>query len=90
LTSFQRRILCADISPVGNDNTNHHYHYGSGGHCDMHVFDLVGTAFLYDLVWHIMAVLLLIGTQLESPSVISVLMDLDECSGSGNTNGKDR
>jgi tRNA pseudouridine38/39 synthase len=38
-----------------------------------------------------MAVVLLIGAWLESPSVISALMnvDPDECSGSGNTNGKD-
>jgi len=90
LTSFRRRILRADISPVGDDDNNRHHHHGSGGRCDMHVLDLVGTAFLYNQVRHIMAVLLLIGARLESPSVISALMnvDPDECSGNGDTNGE--
>jgi tRNA pseudouridine38/39 synthase len=47
---------------------------GSG---DMHVSDLIGTVFLYNQVWHIMAVLLLIGMQFELPSVISALLNVD-------------
>jgi tRNA pseudouridine synthase len=47
---------------------------GSG---DMHVSDLIGTAFLYNQVRHIMAVLLLIGVRFESPSVISALLNVD-------------
>lgn len=43
----------------------------------MHVLDLVGTAFLYNQVRHIMAVLLLVGARLESPSVISALLNAD-------------
>ena len=62
LTSFRRRILRADVSPLDDD---------------MHVFDLVGTAFLYNQVRHIMAVLLLIGARLESPGVISALLNAD-------------
>jgi tRNA pseudouridine38/39 synthase len=65
LTSFRRRILRADVSPLSHD--------GNG----MHVFDLVGTAFLYNQVRHIMAVLLLIGARLESPSVVSALLNAD-------------
>jgi len=67
LTSFRRRILRADISTLdgGDDDVN------------MHVFDLVGTAFLYNQVRHIMAVLLLIGARLESPGVISALLNAD-------------
>jgi tRNA pseudouridine38/39 synthase len=83
LTSFRRRILRADISPIDNGDS---YHHGAGGRCDMHVLDLIGTAFLYNQVRHIMAVLLLIGARLELPSVISALMnvDPDESSGSGD------
>jgi tRNA pseudouridine38/39 synthase len=63
LTSFQWCILCVDISPPGSG--------------DMHVFDLVGTVFLYNQVWHIMAVLLLTGAQFELPSVIFILLNVD-------------
>ena len=49
----------------------------------MHVLDLVGTAFLYNQVRHIMAVLLLVGARLESPSVISALMNVDPGSNEG-------
>jgi tRNA pseudouridine38/39 synthase len=78
LTSFRRRILRADISPIDND-------HGAGG--DMHVLDLVGTAFLYNQVRHIMAVLLLVGARLESPSVISALLNVDPDERSGNGEG---
>ena len=88
LTSFRRRILRADISPL-DANDSHHHHGAGSGSGDMHVLDLVGTAFLYNQVRHIMAVLLLIGARLESPSVISALMnvDPDECSGDFNGGG---
>ena len=68
LTSFRRRILRADIAPVGN---------GASNDMCMHVLDLVGSAFLYNQVRHIMAVLLLIGARLEEPSVVSALMNVD-------------
>jgi tRNA pseudouridine38/39 synthase len=80
LTSFRRRILRADISPL-DDHSNE-----EGGRRDMHVLDLVGTAFLYNQVRHIMAVFLLIGARLESPSVISALMNVDP---NGNGDGED-
>ena len=76
LTSFRRRILRADISPLDNE--------AAGGRCDMHVLDLVGTAFLYNQVRHIMAVLLLIGARLESPSVISALLNVDPNGNAGS------
>jgi tRNA pseudouridine38/39 synthase len=66
LKSFRRRIVRADISPVV---------VGDGMH--MHVLDLVGSAFLYNQVRHIMAVLLLIGARLEAPSVVSALLNAD-------------
>ena len=79
LTSFRRRILRADISPLDDDHKNNE----AVGRRDMHVLDLVGTAFLYNQVRHIMAVLLLIGARFESPSVISALMNVDP----NNSNG---
>jgi len=69
LTSFRRRILRADISPAVVD--------GGNSDVDMHVLDLVGSAFLYNQVRHIMAVLLLIGARLEAPSVLSALLNAD-------------
>ena len=79
ITSFRRRILRADISPLHDHNNNNEE--AGVGRCshggDMHVLDLVGTAFLYNQVRHIMAVLLLIGTRLESPNVISALLNVD-------------
>ncbi|KAH9980567.1 pseudouridine synthase [Russula compacta] len=85
LTSFRRRILRADISPLDNDD--------DGGRSlsstsrSMHVLDLVGTAFLYNQVRHIMAVLLLIGARLESPSLISALLNAGPDEDSINDSG---
>jgi len=85
LTSFRRRILRADISPLDNDDDDHNNNEAVG-HRNMHVLDLVGTAFLYNQVRHIMAVLLLVGARLESSSVISALMNVDP---NGNGGGED-
>ncbi|KZT39825.1 tRNA pseudouridine synthase [Sistotremastrum suecicum HHB10207 ss-3] len=62
ITNFRRVISRAEISSVSSD---------------MMVFDLIGTAFLYNQVRHIMAVLFLIGGGLESPSVMSSLLNAD-------------
>jgi tRNA pseudouridine38/39 synthase len=70
LTTFRRRILRADISPVVVGGS-------SGGDMNMHVLDLIGSAFLYNQVRHIMAVLLLIGARFEAPSVVSALLNAD-------------
>lgn len=83
LTSFRRRILRADISPLDHNDHNNNNNGAESGRRDMHVLDLVGTAFLYNQVRHIMAVLLLIGARLESPSVISALMNVDPNSKAG-------
>ncbi|EPS98939.1 hypothetical protein FOMPIDRAFT_1024481 [Fomitopsis schrenkii] len=64
LTSFTRRILSATIDPV-EDNPH------------LYVLNLRGTAFLYNQVRHIMAVLFLVGTKLEKPSVVDALMNVD-------------
>ncbi|KDQ23837.1 hypothetical protein PLEOSDRAFT_1048811 [Pleurotus ostreatus PC15] len=61
ITSFKRRIIRADISPVRDG---------------MYVFDLVGTAFLYHQVRHIMAILFLVGTGIECPSVVTALLNV--------------
>ena len=82
IVNFQRGILEAHISPLGSD-----HHSGSGdtanadGHSDslatmqqLYVFDLKGTAFLYHQVRHIMAVLFLVGSGREDPSVVDRLL----------------
>lgn len=64
ITNYNRTILKADISAVPDVK-------------DLYVLDLVGTAFLYHQVRHIMAILFLIGTGLEHPSVVSALLNVD-------------
>ncbi|KAF9546736.1 pseudouridine synthase [Agrocybe pediades] len=72
ITSFQRTILRASVEPIdaaaAEDDT-------SGR---MYVFDLVGSAFLYHQVRHIVAVLFLIGSGLEPVSMITELMNVRE------------
>ncbi|KZP30026.1 pseudouridine synthase [Athelia psychrophila] len=63
IKSFHRSILRAEISPVPDVK-------------DLYVFDLVGSAFLYHQVRHIMAILFLVGTGLEHPSVVSSLLNV--------------
>ncbi|KAI0334139.1 tRNA pseudouridine synthase [Cubamyces sp. BRFM 1775] len=66
ITVFNRRILHASIDPVDPARPT-----------GMHVFNLRGNAFLYNMVRHIMAVLFLVGTGLEKPSVMSALLNPD-------------
>ena len=44
----------------------------------MIVFNLVGTAFLWHQVRHILAILFLIGSKLEDPSIITELLDVEK------------
>ncbi|KAF8183756.1 pseudouridine synthase [Mycena galopus ATCC 62051] len=64
LTTYVRRIMSADISPV------------VGSASGMHVLDLQGSAFLYHQVRHIMAILFLVGSGLEPPSVVTALLNV--------------
>ncbi|KAH9976869.1 pseudouridine synthase [Lactifluus volemus] len=90
LTSFRRRILRADISPIDTPTTTNKDNNNNDDMKDtMHVLDLVGTAFLYNQVRHIMAVLLLIGARLESPNVISALLNTGPPEGGDSANGKE-
>ena len=70
ITNFRRTILQASISPARLE-----------GRADLDgiwVFDLKGTAFLYNQVRHIMATLFLIGTGLEHPSLMTALVNVDK------------
>jgi tRNA pseudouridine38/39 synthase len=69
ITNFHRRILRADINPVSTELVHDN---------SIHVLDLVGTAFLYHQVRHIMAILFLVGAGLEHPSVMSALVNVDQ------------
>lgn len=66
ITDFRRRIMGADITPVSGQE-----------HDAVYVLDLVGSAFLYHQVRHIMAILFLVGTGLEPPSIVPTLMNVD-------------
>ncbi|GJF00479.1 tRNA pseudouridine synthase [Phanerochaete sordida] len=69
LTTFRRRIHRAEINPVDPSNRE--------ASSQMYVLDLVGTAFLYNQVRHIMAILFLIGAGLEQPSLVTALLNAD-------------
>jgi len=70
ITSFRRTILEASISPARLE--------GKAGLDGVWVFDLKGTAFLYNQVRHIVAVLFLIGAGLEDPSLMTALVNVDK------------
>ncbi|OAX38431.1 tRNA pseudouridine synthase [Rhizopogon vinicolor AM-OR11-026] len=67
ITNFRRCVMHAQISPVDSDGD---------GENQVYVFDLMGSAFLYHQVRHIMAVLFLVGTGLEHPSIVSALLNV--------------
>lgn len=67
ITNFHRCVMSAQISPVSSV---------SDGENQLYVFDLIGSAFLYHQVRHIMSVLFLVGTGLEQPSIISALLNV--------------
>lgn len=66
ITDFHRRIMNADIALVSGQ-----------GEDAVYVLDLVGSAFLYHQVRHIMAILFLVGAGLEPPSIVPMLMNVD-------------
>ncbi|KAG6819260.1 hypothetical protein H0H93_013616 [Arthromyces matolae] len=68
ITMFKRRVLTAEIDPLSVNPD------GSGDY----VFNLIGTAFLYHQVRHIMALLFMIGHGHEDPSVIPSLLNVEE------------
>ncbi|KAF8519337.1 pseudouridine synthase [Hysterangium stoloniferum] len=70
IENYTRLVKRAEISQVGPDES-------VTGVGPMYVFDLVGNAFLYNQVRSIMAILLLVGTGLEEPHIVSSLMNAD-------------
>lgn len=87
ITNFKRRILRAEINPApifapSSSTTTSSTSTSTSCAEDsrnsgMHVFDLAGTAFLYNQVRHIVAILFLVGSGLEPPSVVSSLINTD-------------
>lgn len=65
ITVFMRRIMTADIVPLQDEP-------------DMFVLNLIGSAFLYHQVRHIMAILFLVGRQLEPPEIIKQMLNVTE------------
>ena len=66
ITMFKRRIISADIKPVDANDS------------EVYVLDLIGSAFLYHQVRHIMAILFHVGAGLERPSVITSFLNIAE------------
>ncbi|RDB27487.1 tRNA pseudouridine(38/39) synthase [Hypsizygus marmoreus] len=67
ITMFRRNVMRAEINVVSVDGD------GKG----MYVFNLIGSAFLYHQVRHIMAILFMVGSGLEDPSVVTTLMNVE-------------
>ncbi|KAI0744773.1 tRNA pseudouridine synthase [Earliella scabrosa] len=61
---FTRRILSASIDRAD-------------GQGELYCFNLRGNAFLYNMVRHIMAILFLVGSGLEKPSIMTALLNAD-------------
>ncbi|KAI6013075.1 pseudouridine synthase [Pisolithus microcarpus] len=80
ITDFCRRIVSAQVNPVEPSPDSCGVTKQAGHDDQFYVLDLVGNAFLYHQVRHIMAILFLVGTGLEPPSIIPTLM---------NTNGSE-
>ena len=70
INNFRRTILQASISPARLE--------GKADLDGVWVFDLRGTAFLYNQVRHIVAILFLIGSGLEHPSLMTALLNADK------------
>ncbi|XP_078508801.1 tRNA pseudouridine(38/39) synthase isoform X2 [Lissotriton helveticus] len=66
--NFQRTILSAKVVPVA----------GEGGPFQLHKFEVTGQAFLYHQVRCMVAILFLIGQQLEEPSIINELLNVEK------------
>ncbi|OAV90097.1 hypothetical protein PTTG_28444 [Puccinia triticina 1-1 BBBD Race 1] len=83
LDNFRRRIIEAHISPVLPPSIPG---TAPSGQCPqslapetnpLFVLDLVGTAFLYNMVRHIVAILFLVGSGLEDETVVDRLLHAD-------------
>ncbi|KAH7103661.1 pseudouridine synthase [Auriculariales sp. MPI-PUGE-AT-0066] len=70
ITNFRRRIDRADLSPIDPEVQN-----------GLWVFNLIGTAFLWHQVRHIMAVLFMVGTGAEPLSLVRALLNADGSEG---------
>ena len=63
ITVFKRRVISAHLEQLDNG---------------LYVFNLVGSAFLYHQVRNIMAVLFMVGSGLENPSIVTKLMNIED------------
>lgn len=76
--SFRRVVKSAEVNPVQPSSHSALSLERDDESCgELFVFDLIGNAFLYNQVRHIMAILFLIGTGLEQPSIITALLNVD-------------
>ena len=66
ITNFRRRIISATIDQLSS---------GPEERDQMYLLNLKGTAFLYHQVRHIMAILFLVGSRVEAPSIVDALFN---------------
>jgi tRNA pseudouridine38/39 synthase len=69
MESFERRIISAEIVPCPGTREGHEE--------GMYMLNLVGRAFLYHQVRHIMAVLFMVGKGVEEPSIVTHLLNVN-------------
>lgn len=74
ITNFYRHVMSATISPV-RSQASAPQGLDQDEEDQMYVFDLKGSAFLYHQVRHIMAILFLVGSGNEEPSVVDALLN---------------
>ncbi|CAB1099278.1 unnamed protein product [Ectocarpus sp. CCAP 1310/34] len=88
VSNFVRHIKHASVRPVQSpspSNTSDHEGTARGEEEEEYyrvcVFEVCGQAFLWHMVRCLMAVLFMVGRGLESPDVMSFLLDMERCPG---------
>ncbi|RUP51825.1 pseudouridine synthase [Jimgerdemannia flammicorona] len=71
ITNYERNVLSLDIRPVHGIDAS-----ALGPEMDLYEVELRGTAFLWHQVRCMMAILFLVGQQLEPPGIVRDLLDL--------------
>ncbi|KAF2841813.1 pseudouridine synthase [Patellaria atrata CBS 101060] len=95
ITNFERRVFHADITEVTSLNApaaflkdipfsypsqrNEQSSPTNVSPLKLYTFDVNGSAFLWHQVRHLIAILILVGQGLESPSIVKELLDIEKC-----------
>eukprot|EP00752_Nemacystus_decipiens_P008308 g7426.t1 len=77
VSNFVRHIKYASVKPVPSASAD----YAGTEYYRICVFEVCGQAFLWHMVRCLMSVLFMVGKGLESPDVMSFLVDMERCPG---------